>query len=92
MPRLTVTATRGKIPGSPGRRSLFFRNRSAANGGLTAYWGFEDTITGDESLDTCGIPLAAGESLVLIGEDANLHRPLYFITASGTTFLFYSAN
>lgn len=90
MPRLTVTATRTKLDGVPTRRSIVFRNRSSANGGLTAYWGFESTITADENADTCGIPLAAGESVVLVAE--MLGKPLYFVTASGSTFIFYSQN
>lgn len=91
MPRLTVTATRTKLAGSPGRRGLLFRNRAAASGGLTAYWGFEATITADESADTCGIPLLAGESVSLAGE-MNLGRPLYFVTSTGSTFVYYTEN
>lgn len=89
MPRLTVTATRTKLAGRTARKSISFRNSST---GLTCYWGFEPTITANESADTCGIPLLAGESKDFAGDDRNLHRPLYFITAAGSTFLYYSEN
>lgn len=93
MPRYTATATTAVgIAGRAGRKSITFRNRSSANGGLTVYWGFESTITSNENADTCGVPLAAGESVILAGNDANLHRPVYFVTASGSTFIFYTEN
>jgi hypothetical protein len=92
MPRLTATATRSSIAGANSRRALVFRNKSSAGGGLTTYWGWEPTITADETADTCGVPLAAGEAVVLLGEDANLHRPLYFVTASGTSYIYYTEN
>ncbi len=95
MPRTTVTATSavlGAIPGRPSRKSVVFRNRSAANGGLTAYWGFESTITADENADTCGVPILAGEEVALNGENPNLGRPIYMVTASGSTFIFYTEN
>lgn len=92
MPRITVTASLTTLAGRASRRTIIFRNRSAANSGLTAYWGFEPTITSNENADTCGIPLLAGEEVVLTGEDRNLHRPIYFITAAGSTFIFYTEN
>jgi hypothetical protein len=92
MPMLTVTASRTKLAGRPSRKSIVFRNRAAASGGLTAYWGFEDTITNVESADTCGVPILAGEEVVLNGDNPNLQRPLYFITAAGSTFLYYTEN
>ncbi len=87
MPRLNTTGTTASIAGRAGRRLLAFRNLSA---GLTCYWGFESTITSDVTATTCGIPLLAGESIVLAGEDINLHKPVYFLTASGSTSVFYT--
>jgi hypothetical protein len=92
MPRLTVTATPTKLAGRPSRKSIVFRNRAAGSGGLTAYWGFEDTITPDEDADTCGVPILAGEEVILPADNPNLGRPLYFVTAAGSTFIFYTEN
>jgi hypothetical protein len=82
MPRITVTTSRGNIPGKTGRKQIILRAK------VDMVYGWEPDLTATG--DTGGVELAAGEVLCLAGKDIDLSGPLYVITASGSGELQYT--
>jgi hypothetical protein len=86
MPKVTVTnASQQLISGSGGsRRGLILANISAND----IHFRFRSPVTAAGAADA-GIPLKAGERLVLVGSNGQFGGPVFLIAPAGNSDLIY---